>query len=141
MSDPGLRFPVIALSRDTSILTVNDWPTLTSCSAYAWHRGYFTNLQVIDSALRRFAVHKGEVLGGARALRIALGFVWHVHVRVDLSFSPPTQLTLEQATHAVIRGVNQNRSFWEESGPIEAFSSRLSKASSFDELASPFADA
>ena len=139
MSDPGLNYPVMALSRDTSILTVQDWPNLTACSPHAFRRGYFTDLQVIDASLRSFNVNDARMLGRWKALKVVIGFFSTYQVRVDLSFTQPTQLTLEQAKDAVIRAVSRNHSFWSEYGSVARFKVRLHKASTFDELASAFA--
>jgi hypothetical protein len=132
-----LAFPVLCLSRDTSISVADDEAALTRCNALAFFRNrYFENLLVIDSRAAAFRVTAAspEPLSPIRstALRLTNGVM-----RVTFQLSPEP-MTFAEIRKAVLAWLDLTPEFWEESRDMEEWRDAVGAARSVGDLISLF---
>jgi hypothetical protein len=132
-----LTFPVLCLSRDSSISVADGKTALTRCNALAFFRNrYFENLLVIDSRAAAFRVTAAapEPLSPLRitALRLTNGAM-----RVTLQLSPEP-MTLAEIRESVLAWLDLAPEFWEESRDMEEWRDVVGAAQSVGDLISLF---
>jgi len=66
-----LRYPVLKLSRDTSVSPARNAQEMTRCTAHAFfHNRYFEDMLVIDSEARHFRVVSAETIPALSGIRL-----------------------------------------------------------------------
>lgn len=140
--EPGrqLVFPVLCLSRDSSISVAESAERLHRCNALAFFRNrYYDDLVLIDSAARRFRVVRAEVVPplstvgrwAARALNRRL----LVRVQLEEQGAP----SLDEAKRIVIDWLGRAPDFWEASRDIGAWRDLVAGAGTAKSLVTLFA--
>lgn len=131
-----LHYPVLCLSRDTSISVRPDAGTLCRCNAKAfWGNRYFDGLLVFDSAARRYRVTDASPAEPVSAVRQGLMRLLNQTVPVRLSMEEIGPPSLEQVKEHVLEWIERDPGFWEAGGELAELKGRIARASGVPQLA------
>jgi hypothetical protein len=131
-----LHYPVLCLSRDTSISVRPDPGALCRCNAKAlWGNRYFEGLLVFDSSARRYRVTDASPAVPVSAVRQGLMRLLNQSVPVRLSMEEIGPPSLEQVKERVLESIDGDPEFWEAGGELAELKSRIARASGVPQLA------
>jgi hypothetical protein len=133
ISVADLEFPVIALSRDGTILIARERERLTTCSPHAL-RTYFDNLKIVALDGRRFTVKS--------ARRISTKKRWWQRpilfltlLKVELDFTEEGTAALDDVKKILLRAFKTDPYNWKEPLSYREFADQVNNCGSFHELA------
>ena len=127
-----LQFPVLCISRDT-VDVFDTYDELCTCTAYALKRGYYKNMQIIDSAGICRTVSNATKIRG-----VGWCFGYNVFldqtILVKLTFaSPVATAAIDEVRSKVQRHLRRDHG-WSSRGDFPALGSAVRSASSIREL-------
>ena len=117
MSSVGqLSFPVLCLSRDTSILVIAGPEQLQRCNALAFFKTrYFDDLLIFDSSCAHYRVVRCELVTPLTGIRKWLIRALNRPLTVELTLQTERQASLSTAKEHVLVWLKKAPGFWQES--------------------------
>lgn len=114
-----LSFPVLCLSRDTSIAVAEKSERLQRCNALAFFKTrYFDDLIIFDSNGAQYRVVKVAAAKPLTGVRKWLIRALNLHLFVQLTLEQERAPSLATAKEHVLLWLKKDPDFWEESRPI-----------------------
>jgi len=134
-----LSFPVLCLSRDTSIIVARDADSLSRCNALAfWVNGYFRELLVIDLTGASFTVVEAETEPGYSPVARFLARLTNRELRVRLRLRCDGTPSLAAAQRLVGEWLDKAPEFWEASAELSEWKARVMACDSMAQLIEVF---
>ena len=127
-----LTFPVIAFSKDGTILVARKMEDLTTCTPKALKNGYYDRLRILTVDGRQFVVKAATKFATSKPWwRPPLSFSL---VTVDLQIEENGRATLEELKRLLLKAFKADRAIWEESLDYSEFAAEVNKCRSFREV-------
>ena len=134
-----LSFPVLCLSRDTSIVVARDADSLGRCNALAfWKNQYFRELLVIDLTGASFTVVDAETETGYSPVARFLARLTNRELRVRLRLRSEGAPSLATAKRRVGEWLDKAPEFWEASAELSEWKARVTACGSMAQLIEVF---
>jgi len=134
LSAPHLDFPVIAYSKDGTVLVFPDLESLTTCSPHGLRTGYYDRLRLLAVDGRRYIVKSAKK---ARTKKrwwmrpMALGTL----LTAKLDIEEDGMMTLEELKQALLEAFKHYRPTWKSQDlSYQEFAEKLEGCRSFREV-------
>ncbi len=135
-----LSFPVLCLSRDTSITTAESPERLQGCNARAlFTTRYFEDLIVFDSTGEQYRVLSAEMSPPLTGMRRWLARAFNRSLTVRLELQRENAVSLATAKQHVLIWLKKDPDFWEESRDIDDWERLVDAAKDMRRLIELFA--
>ncbi len=130
-----LAFPVLALSRDSSVSVHRDAERLSTCNAIAyWRTRYHEDMLIIDSNAAAYRVLSVEPVERITRLRRILLRTFNGRVRVNLELRAEGPPSLDRAKRMAEEWLDRAPYLWEAAEDLDAWKSRVVGCRSMSEL-------
>ena len=134
-----LTFPVLCLSRDTSIVVAQDAARLKRCNALAfWGNHYFRDLRVIDSKGIAYTVVEAEPERAYSLMARLLARLINGELVVRLRLRSEGSPSLATAKHLAREWLDIAPEFWEASADLDDWKARVMACNDMSELIKVF---
>lgn len=135
-----LTFPVLCLSRDSSIAVAETSDRLHRCNALAFFANrYYDGLLVIDSTAARFRVVRAEAAPALSAIGRWIARAVNRRLRVELQLEALGPASLDEARRTVLEWLDRAPDFWEASRDLAEWKRLVAGAGSPRALIALFA--
>jgi hypothetical protein len=132
----SITFPALSFNQGwLSVLDSTD--SLRYASRLAVKRGDYRNTLLVDSNLNSFqiaSIKKIRTLFGFRFGRLLAMLGGNPRWEVELTFGPPSRLSLDEAKRLISNCFAQHEDFWEEMCDFEEFRDSIAKADSLQQV-------
>ena len=106
MADTQIKFPVLAISRDTSLVAMRTRDELEIGNTYSLKKGYWTGLFLIEASGQTWEVKEARSIAYFTPWR-----PWHIltgrQIRVELDVVKGARLELAEAQERVCRAIDE----------------------------------
>ena len=134
------RLPALTFN-DGWLAAIDSIDSLMRPSRLSVKKGFYKDLIVVDSTLRKFRVIRAEKVGirfdvGFRTLLRLLGGnpIW----KMEITFDRPSSISLEEVKQLISDCFLKNEDYWDEMSQLEEFRDRIASADSVEEVFTSF---
>lgn len=135
MGPEDLDFPVLCLSRDSSVVVAADREALCRCSALAlWGNEYYRDLRVFDASATPYSVVAAEPERRFSAVGRLLARLSNREFAVRLRLQQLGPSSVEVAKAHASEWLDRAPEFWEASDDLDVWKRRISSCTTMIEL-------
>ena len=135
-----LRYPVLKLSRDTSVSPARNTQEMTRCTAHAFfHNRYFEDMLVIDSEARHFRVVSAETIPALSGIRRWIARFLNKILIAKLALKLEREPSLDEAKRQVGLWMDRSPDSWEASEDLDEWKRCVTSAKTARDLIKIFA--
>ncbi len=129
-----MKYPIVLFRYSSAMSVCNTEDELTHCTKPALSRGYYQNLNIVDSTGSCFTVKDAIKTG-------TIGPLWGFdlfrgqHLRVKLEFKgKKSKLTLDDFKEKILNIFNTDEDFWDSGGNLDELKKKIETTSSSEEI-------
>jgi hypothetical protein len=134
-----LTFPVLCLSRDSSVVPVRDLEDLCRCNALAfWRNQYYRDLRVLDVTGSAYTVVEARLRRPMPSARRFLARLTNQSFSVKLRLRAEGPPSLATAKERVSEWLDKAPEFWEAADDLDEWKRRISTCETMADLIAVF---
>lgn len=134
-----LTFPVLCLSRDSSVVPARDPEGLCRCNALAfWRNQYYRDLQIFDSTGAAYTVVEAQLPQAMSSTRRLLARLINQSLSVNLRLRSEGPPSLAKAKERVSEWLDKAPEFWEAADDLDEWKRRISACETMADLIAVF---
>ena len=126
-----MTFPVLCLSRDSSIAVAETSERLRRCNARAFFKNrYYDGLLIVDATPARFRVVRAEVVPPLSAIGRWTARAVNLRLHVELQLEAQGATSLGEAKRSVVEWLDRAPDLWEASRDLDEWKRLVARAGS-----------